>query len=158
MASGFFSHRKGEVLGFFTPILVLLAMIVGAFTWFLAFVLCPLLGYFVSLKLCRRALTSGGRPAFKRYAISTLLGFAFWLVLWPAVVALLDSLSDGDEVVAGGDALGAALAFISGLIAFGCAFLCWAIAAVWCWRSASRAERPLVLSERVSDVAKTRAL
>jgi len=51
IASGFFANRKGEVLGFLTPILVLVAMIVGAFTWYLAFVLCPLLGYVVSLKL-----------------------------------------------------------------------------------------------------------
>ena len=152
IASGFFAHRKSEVLGFFTPILVLVAMIVGAFTWYLAFVLCPLLGYFVSLKLCQRALTSGGRPAFKRYAISTLLGFVFWPIFWICLVGFIDRLSDGDEVVAGGDALGSALAAVFGLMAFGCAILCWPIAAICCWRSASDNGRPPVPSERVSDV------
>jgi len=152
IASGFFAHRKSEVLGFFTPILVLVAMIVGAFTWYLAFVLCPLLGYCVSLKLCQRALISGGRPACKRYAISTLLGFVFWPIFWICLVGFIDRLSDGDKVVAGGDALGSALAAVFGLMAFGCAILCWAIAAVWCWRSATKDNRPPVPSELVSNV------
>ena len=146
------------MLGFFTPILVLVVMIVGAFTWYLAFVLCPLLGCFVSLKLCQRALTSGGRPAFKRYAISTLLGFVFWPIFWVFLVGFIDRLSDGDEVVAGGDALGSALAVVFGLMAFGCAILCWAIAAVWCWRSATKDNRLPGPSDRVSDVAQTRRL
>jgi len=147
LASEFFSHRQGEVLGFFTPILVLVAMIVGAFTWYLAFVLCPLLGYVVSLKLCQRALTSGGRPAFKRYAISTLLGFVCWPIFWIFVVGFLVSLPDGDEGAPGRDALGGGLAVVFGLMAFGCAILCWAIAAVWCWRSATKDNRPSVPSE-----------
>ena len=147
--------RATARMGFFTPLMVLAAMIITAFTWYFAFVLCPLSGYFVSLKLCQRALTSGGRPAFKRYAISTLLGFVFWPIFGIFLVGFLGSLSDGDAVVAGGQALGNGLAFIAGLIAFGCAFLCWASAAAWCWRSDSGKDRA---SRCVGEVAQATSL
>jgi hypothetical protein len=152
---GLSPHRKGEGLGFFTPLLLLVAIIVGAFTWYLAIVVCPLLGYFVSLKLCRRVRDSGGRPALKRYVKNALLGFIFWPILLLFVVGFLASVSDGDDVVDGGQALGGALAALFVLMAFGFVFLCWAIAAAWCWRSISDKDRP---SERVVDVTQTRSL
>ncbi len=137
-------------LGFFTPILLLLGafllfsggMIVGRFTGRFAIVVGPLLGYFVSLKLCQKVCASGGRPAFKLYVKNTLLGFIFWPILWMPMVVFFGSMSDGNEVVDGGQALGIGLATIFGLLAFGVLFLCWAIAAACCWRSTSDQDRP----------------
>ena len=137
-------------LGFFTPILLLLGafllfsggMIVGRFAGRFSIVVGPPLGYFVSLKLCRWVGASGGRPAFKLYVKNTLLGFIFWPILWLPMVVFFGSMSDGNEVVDGGQSLGIGLAAISGLMAFGVLFLCWAIAAAWCWRSTSDQDRP----------------
>ncbi len=119
------SYRGAVVLGLVTPILLVAAMTAALGAWIFAIVLCPLVGYYVSFKLCQWVGEAGGRPAFQRYVASALLSF----LLCGGLLVALPYLSRGSD----GGEFAAALLFLYGLIALGSAFVCWVIAAIRCW-------------------------
>jgi hypothetical protein len=134
--TGFLAQFGIVALGLFTPLLLLaLLLFVAGWTWIFAIVICPLLGHFVTLQVCRGVFESLGRPAFKRYTVSALLGFALWGAALLVASHFIVHAADG----AGG--MFVVILLVVGLV-YGCAFLSWAIAARRCWSLASDKDDP----------------
>ena len=82
------------VLGVFTPIILVLSMglglvVLGLLTFGFGALVCPYIGYRVSRELCEYAYGLGGQLAFKRYAVSTIVGFVLWagILVGPALLS-----------------------------------------------------------------------
>ena len=123
-SSGLFRYLAVEVLGLFTPIILVLcmglgALVLGGLTLGLGVVAFPFIGYRVSSELCEHAYGSGGQPAFKRYVLSTLAGFVLWGAIFVAPLCFSGIVSEGEE---------RGLFFVIP-IGFGAGFLLWALAA-----------------------------
>ena len=157
VANSLFAHCGAVALGLVTPLLLLAALSAGAMTWIFAIVVAPFLCHFVALKLCEAVCASGGRPAFNRYVVSTLLGFLVWGGL-PVVVFFFTELEG--QWPAAGETAGAA-SFLISLWLMACVAIpgaCWALAVARCWYAASKLECSSFPSRRVVDRPQTRSL
>jgi len=157
VANSLFAHCGAVALGLVTPLLLLAALSAGAMTWIFAIVVAPFLCHFVALKLCEAVFASGGRPAFNRYVVSTLLGFLVWGGL--SVVVFFFTWLEG-RWPSSREGAGAASFLISLwlLASVGIPGTCWTLAVARCWYAVSERERSSFPSGRVGNRPQIRNL
>jgi hypothetical protein len=112
----------------------------GQLTFAFALLACPVIGYFVTVKLCRLVCHSGGTAALQRYLRSTVMSFVFWGVIFILAVGFrfsADSLNEAAGLLIYPIMLGCA-------IAFGAVFIVWAWSASTVWTAETGDEGPSV--------------
>ncbi len=140
-----------QVLALFTPLMLVGAMglglgisrllgSLGQLTFAFALLACPVIGYFVTVKLCRLVCRSGGTAALQSYLRSTVMSFVLWAVISMGAVGFSFSADSPNE--AAGLLIFPIL--LGGAIAFGAVFIVWAWSASTVWTAETGDEGPSV--------------
>jgi hypothetical protein len=136
--SGLLQALSVQVLALFTPLMVVGSMSLGLvisrllgslgkLTFVFALPACPLIGYFVTVKLCRLVCHHGGTAALQTYLRSTVMSFILWGVISIGTVGFsADSLDEGAGLLIYPILLGGAIAFAAVFIVWG-----WSASTVW---------------------------
>lgn len=146
---GLLQSLSVQVLALFTPFIVAgsmsLALVcsrllvsLARLLFIPALIACPLIGYFVTVKLCRLVCRIGGTVALQHYLRGTVLSFILWGILTIGVVGLASNSHDD-----GAGLLIVPLLF-GGAIAFVIIFIVWAWSASTVWAAQTGDEGPSV--------------
>ncbi len=141
----FLRHLSVDLLALFTPLILtgsmglglLASTLPGRPVWVFALVACPLIGYFVTVRLCRLVRRSGGIAALQRYLRGTVMSFLFWVIVSIGALWLIVDRVEGT---------GLALipVWLFGALTFAGVFIVWGWSASRVWAGQTGDEGPAV--------------
>lgn len=144
-AKGILPHLSVQVLALFTPLMVAGAMSLGLLfslvlrpLFVVGLLASPVIGYFVSVKLCRQVCRSGGTIALQRYLRGAVLSFVLWGLLGFGAACL--------RAEQPGDSAGLLVVpfLFAGAIGFVVVFITWGWSASRVWAAETGDEGPSV--------------
>lgn len=135
---GLLQSLSVQVLALFTPLMLVGSMSLGLvcsrllgslarLLFMPALIACPLIGYFVTVKLCRLVCRIGGTVALQHYLRGTVLSFTLWGIFTIGAVGFTaDSFDEGAGLLIVPILLGGAIAFAAVIIVWA-----WSASTVW---------------------------